>query len=136
MTVPVKVLVLPGQPVLGTSNWKSIVGECDATANATTYPIEITGDFELAGVCQRDDCRRRRSHTRIVDGAQLHARREWHSVSAERSVRDDDGVRENGSIQNATASRLWMERRLRNSPSISRSTATARNGGSTRRRCS
>ena len=51
-------VVVPGQPVLftgklGTAGWKPIAGAYDANANATTYQIAISGDFELAVVCQR-----------------------------------------------------------------------------------
>jgi hypothetical protein len=51
---------LPGQQALftaklGTAGWKSIAGTYDANANATTYQIAISGDFELAVVCQRQD---------------------------------------------------------------------------------
>lgn len=55
---PAILVVVPGQQVLftaklGTAGWKSIAGAYDANANATTYQIAISGDFELAVVCQR-----------------------------------------------------------------------------------
>lgn len=51
-------VVVPGQPALmtlklGTGGWKAVAGSFDANANATTYQVEVTDDFELVGVCVR-----------------------------------------------------------------------------------
>jgi hypothetical protein len=53
-------VVVPGQQALftaklGTAGWKAIAGAYDANANTTTYQIAISGDFELAVVCQRQN---------------------------------------------------------------------------------
>src|SRR4051812_41231204 len=38
---------------LGTGGWKPVPGVYDANANSTTYPIDVSDDFELVGACTR-----------------------------------------------------------------------------------
>jgi hypothetical protein len=58
-TPPISMVVSGQQALftakLGTAGWKAIAGRYDANTNATTYELAISGDFELAVVCQRQD---------------------------------------------------------------------------------